>query len=156
MPTEIERKFLIIKENWEVLKKPIPAFIRQGYIAGDNTVSVRVRIQNNIAILNIKKDIDGISRYEFEYTIPPLDGEIMMEQLCRTLIEKHRYRIPIDQHIWEVDVFEGRNKGLIVAEIELSSADEVYTKPPWIGQEVTFDTQYLNTSLAEKPFDTWD
>jgi adenylate cyclase len=155
MPKEIERKFLVLPELWEAMQKPLPLVIRQGYIAGDNTVSVRVRMHNGTAILNIKKDIDLLSRYEFEYPIPAADGEKLMEKVCTTRIEKSRYLIPAGPHIWEVDVFSGSNRGLIVAEIELSSQAETFVKPAWVGDEVTFDPRYLNTSLAAKPFDTW-
>lgn len=155
MPKEIERKFLVIQDKWEAIEKPEPLVIRQGYIAGDQTTSVRVRMQNGNAILNIKKDIDMLSRYEFEYAIPAADGEKMMEKVCATKIEKNRFHIPAGAHIWEVDVFEGRNKGLLVAELELSSAEETFVKPAWLGEEVTYDPRYLNTSLAERPFDSW-
>jgi adenylate cyclase len=155
MGKEIERKFLVVKDKWDELAKPIPKAIRQGYIAGDNKVSVRVRIQNQIAILNIKKDINMLNRHEFEFEIPLYEGESIMEKVCKDVIEKERYLIPVVNHIWEVDVFAGRNQGLIVAEIELSSPDETFIKPLWIGEEVTFDSKYLNTSLAENPFDTW-
>jgi len=154
MGTEIERKFLVIDDSWR--KNSVGVFYRQGYLAVGPPVAVRVRVAGAKALLNIKKATLDIARAEFEYAIPAEDAESMLAELCEgSLIEKTRYKIPFAGHLWEVDEFHGENAGLIVAEIELTRADESFERPPWVGNEVSNDPRYLNACLARRPFSRW-
>jgi len=118
--------------------------------------STRIRIQDDKANINIKSATLGITRTEFEYAIPVDDAQLMIDDLCiKPVIEKTRYIVKHMQHIWEIDVFSGDNEGLIVAEIELSSTDETFEKPSWIGEEVSNDARYYNVCLVKKPYKTW-
>jgi len=152
---EIERKFLVADESWrDSVQVETP--MRQGYLGGNSRSSVRVRVSGNNAWLNIKSLTVGVSREEFEYRIPVEDGQRMLDTLCdRPLIEKTRYQVPVGGHIWEVDVFDGANKGLVVAEVELGSPDEAFELPPWAGEEVSHDERYYNVSLATMPYRDW-
>ncbi len=154
MGLEIERKFLVIGDNWKSLAKGI--LYRQGYLNLDKSRTVRVRIIDQKGILTVKGKSIGASRLEYEYDIPLSDAQEMLDQLCeKPIIEKYRYTIPFQGFFWEVDEFLGDNKGLIVAEIELKAENEVFKKPDWIGQEVTGEVEYYNSSLSQKPFKTW-
>lgn len=155
MGVEIERKFLVNKTIWQEINKPTPKFIRQGYLFSNQQKAVRVRIANDKAFLTIKGSVSETTRLEFEYAIPLEDAQQLLDTLSEHEIAKKRYEIPVGKHIWEVDVFEKKNEGLIVAEIELSSELETFEKPLWIGEEVTQDARYLNTNLAIHPFVTW-
>jgi len=148
MGREIERKFLVTGEGWrEAAVAAVP--MRQAYLASDPACSVRVRIEGEAARLNIKSAELGVERLEFEYPIPVADAEQMLARLCTTApVEKVRYRVPWGGHVWEVDVFEGANAGLVVAEIELAEPDEPFERPPWIGREVSDDPRYYNVMLA--------
>jgi adenylate cyclase len=152
---EIERKFLVKNEAWRALVvSQLP--MRQGYLNLEKSCSVRVRISGDEATLNIKGATIGAKRLEFEYPIPIEQAHVMLDQLSAgPLIEKVRYLIPQGHLTWEIDVFSGDNAGLIVAEIELSDADEAFTLPEWIGEEVTEDTRYYNTCLSRTPYSTW-
>lgn len=150
---EIERKFLVSNNDWRVLGDPI--HYMQGYLAADSVSTVRIRIAGTKGFLTIKGKSQGFSRSEYEYEVP-LDEAYEMLQLCTLpVIEKYRTRVPFEEKIWEVDEFEGDNKGLIMAEIELKSEDEIISIPSWIGAEVTGDIRYFNSSLAVRPFKTW-
>jgi len=154
MPKEIERKFLVDAEKLPALHDP--HYIRQGYIPGSVTATVRIRISNSNAFLTIKGRATGLTRSEFEYPIPLPDAQQMLEELCNsTVIIKKRYLIPYEGHTWEVDVFEGNNKGLIVAEIELSDENETFSKPDWITEEVSYDPRYRNSNLISYPYSSW-
>jgi adenylate cyclase len=99
----------------------------------------------------------GVQRLEFEYDIPVMDAHSMLNELtCKPLIEKIRHLVDVGDHTWEIDVFEGDNAGLIVAEIELDDPDECFEKPEWLGEEVTHDARYYNTCLSSHPFKHWD
>ncbi|WP_018952403.1 CYTH domain-containing protein [Thioalkalivibrio sulfidiphilus] len=155
MGLEIERKFLVVGESW---KKSVSRRIhfRQGYLCGNRHASIRVRVTDEDARLNIKSATLGVEREEFEYSIPPEEARRMLEALCEgPLIEKTRHFVEHQGHVWEVDVFEGRNEGLIVAEIELTASDEVFERPDWVGEEVSHDPRYYNTSLVKHPFSEW-
>jgi adenylate cyclase len=155
MGQEIERKFLVTDEacTEQATRR---TRMRQGYLSEGFGSSVRVRIENERALLNVKSSRDGIHRHEFEYEIPLEDAATMLDKVAlQPLIEKTRYEIPSGRHVWEVDVFEGDNEGLVVAEIELASADEIFERPPWLGQEVSHDLRYYNVSLREKPYKNW-
>ncbi|MAS95340.1 MAG: adenylate cyclase [Verrucomicrobiales bacterium] len=153
MGVEIERKFLVIPEHWNPEKEGKE--IKQGYLSTDPERNVRVRIYGGDAFLTIKGKTVGISRTEIEYPIP-LDDATELLQLChRPLIEKLRYTIPESTLMWEVDIFSGENEGLMIAEIELPDEATTFEKPAWVGEEVTTDFRYSNSSLCEKPFRTW-
>jgi len=155
MSKEIERKFLVDREKLPLLKDPY--LIRQGYIPTGGTATVRLRISNDKAYLTIKGRATGLTRSEFEYPVPVEDAQKMLEELCsKPLIAKKRYLIPYRGHTWELDIFEEENKGLIVAEIELQSEDEPFEKPPWLKEEVSFDTRYRNASLISYPYSQWE
>lgn len=155
MGREIERKFLVTGDGWrEAAVAAVP--MRQGYLASDPACSVRVRIEGCEARLNIKSAELGVARLEFEYPIPVADAEQMLARLCTTPpVEKVRHRVPWGGHVWEVDVFEGANAGLVVAEIELSDPDEPFERPPWVGREVSDDPRYYNVTLARRPYRDW-
>jgi adenylate cyclase len=155
MATEIERKFLILNQDWqEYTNKEL--HIVQGYLATNEFSSTRIRIQNDKANINIKSATLGVTRTEFEYSIPVDDARLMLDNLCiKPVIEKIRFTVKHMDHTWEIDVFSGDNEGLIVAEIELSSADEDFEKPSWIGEEVSNDTRYYNSCLINHPYKDW-
>lgn len=154
MGTEIERKFLVNGDAWR--QGAEGELLRQGYLSNDPTCTVRVRIVGKRAFLTIKGQGRGLVRPEFEYPIPVTDAESLLGTLCRgPLLEKTRFKVQVDAHVWEVDEFHGANQGLIVAEIELGAEDEAFTKPAWVGQEVSDDPRYLNARLVSEPFSTW-
>jgi adenylate cyclase len=155
MGTEIERKFLVVSDAWREGARDALRF-RQGYLPGVETASVRVRVSGGHAWLNIKSATLAVSRREYEYPIPLADAEEILDGLCqRPLIEKTRHHVPFGGHLWEVDVFDGDNAGLVVAEIELTSPDEPFDRPPWVGAEVSHDRRYYNVSLVRHPFRDW-
>jgi adenylate cyclase len=149
MAIEIEYKFLVDREKWNALSKPEPSLIVQAYIHNSKEVTVRVRIKGTSAYLTIKGQTIGVIRSEFEYEIPISDAEEMIEQFSTKHIRKYRYEIPMGKHTWEVDVFEGKLEGLILAEVELDSEDEVFEKPEWITEDVSTDASYYAV-LIEK------
>ncbi|MBE9209679.1 CYTH domain-containing protein [Nostoc sp. LEGE 06077] len=154
MAKEIERKFLVKGDGWR--KLGVGSVYRQGYIATRKAVTVRVRIANNRGYLTIKSPSVNCSRSEFEYEIPLADAEEMLETLCdRPLIEKVRYKVELGNLIWEIDEFDGDNKGLIVAEVELTDEQQQIELPEWIGEEVSTDGKYFNSNLAKFPFSQW-
>lgn len=155
MGMEIERKFLVVKEIWDQLTLPQGLEVVQGYLCNEPQKSVRVRIADDQAYLTIKGETSRLSRPEYEYPIPLKDTRELLQNLCGERIEKVRYRIQHADHLWEVDVFEGANAGLMVAEVELKTEDELVALPNWIGQEVTGDSRYYNASLVKHPFSKW-
>jgi adenylate cyclase len=155
MGVEIERKFLVTGEAWKQPGQSV--FMRQGYLCSEPGRIVRVRIEGDRAMLTIKGKTEGISRGEWEYPIPVDEALELLDGLCeKPLIEKNRYRIPFSGFIWEVDEFFGDNAGLVVAEIELASEDQVFAKPDWVGVEVSEDYRYANANLFKHPFCRWD
>lgn len=156
MATEIERKFLLKNSSWKELADEGTQY-SQGYIVGSRHASVRVRIQGKRAYLNIKSATIDIVRQEFEYEIPFDEATEILETLCeKPLIDKVRYLIKHENHVWEIDVFSGDNDGLIVAEIELKNKDEKFIKPDWLGEEVSDDERYYNVCLVKHPFKDWN
>jgi len=155
MAEEIERKFLVRSDRW----RPPPdggTRFRQGYLSTEPERVVRVRLAGDSAYLTIKGPTVGVRRLEFEYPIPPADAETMLDLLClRPLIEKTRYLVPWQGRTWEIDVFEGDNAGLTMAEIELPSADAELALPPWVDREVSDDPRYFNSNLARRPYQLW-
>ncbi|MDH5766505.1 MAG: CYTH domain-containing protein [Gammaproteobacteria bacterium] len=155
MAVEIERKFLIKNDNWKSSVRH-STHIRQGYLAPLSKSSVRVRIEGKSANLNIKSATLGIRRTEYEYDIPVDDAVEMLDELCQEpQINKTRHRVDIGSHTWEIDEFYDDNKGLLVAEIELQSEDELFEQPDWLGEEVTQDPRYYNVNLIKHPFKQW-
>ena len=154
MAAEIERKFLVRNEAWRAsVSRSVP--MRQGYLAEGNA-SVRVRVDETGANLNIKSMTLNISRLEYEYDIPEGDAHEMLDQLCqRPIIEKTRHYIEAGGHTWEVDEFAGDNAGLVVAELELAAEDEAYERPDWLGEEVSDEARYYNVSLVTYPYRDW-
>lgn len=154
MGLEIERKFLVTGTAWKALAAGV--LTRQGYLSSAAERTVRVRIAGDHGFLTVKGKSRGLTRAEFEYAIPVEDAAAMLDGLCeKPLIEKTRYRVPFGAHTWEVDEFHGANAGLVVAEVELASADEEPALPPWVGREVSRDARYFNANLVKKPFTTW-
>lgn len=154
MAQEIERKFLVADPSF--LKPLTGAQIKQGYIPGKERSAARIRIRDSSAFLTLKSETRGITRSEFEYEIPVVDAEEMLKTLCAPPhIEKTRYVVEWKGHMWDVDVFHGGNEGLIVAEIELATADQAFEKPPWLGREVSQDVRYFNSNLAHSPYGNW-
>ena len=155
MATEIERKYLVRDDSWRAQARAEVRY-RQGYLANTEQCSVRVRIGGGKAFVNIKGATVGTSRLEFEYPVSLDDARVMLSELCLpTLVEKTRYLVPHGDRQWEVDVFEGDNAGLVVAEIELEDAAETVSLPPWVGEEVTDDVRYYNSNLASTPYNSW-
>ncbi len=154
MGLEIERKFLIDKNVLGPLKNGYQ--IKQGYIKTVDFTTVRVRIRDKEAFLTLKSKNKGTTRLEFEYPIPLQDANEMLENLCQSaLVEKTRYLVEHEGHTWEVDIFEGANQGLIIAEIELKSEDESFVLPKWVKEEVSHDARYYNSNLIEHPYSKW-
>ena len=153
MGVEIERKFLLAGDGWRALGTAVP--MRQGYLSSDKARVVRVRIEGDEAYLTIKSKSTGATRGEWEYPIPVLDAEELLALCEQPLVEKARRRIDYAGHVWEVDEFFGVNAGLVVAEIELDAEDAAFDKPEWIGEEVTDDPRYYNSSLIKRPYSSW-
>lgn len=150
MPLEIERKFLVTSDGWRTAALDAGVPIRQGYLApgGADAPSVRVRLIGGEARLTVKSP-GLLVRAEFEYPIPVADAAAMFDTgLCAPLVEKRRTRVAHDGLVWEVDVFAGHLAGLVLAEVELSAADQALRLPGWVGQEVTGDPRYQNSALA--------
>ena len=154
MAKEIERKFLVAHQAWRESVNTIHVY-RQGYLSYDSERTVRVRATEVTGYLTIKGITEGLTRDEFEYEIPLADALALLQLCERPAIEKKRYIVPNGAHDWEVDVFEGVNEGLVVAEIELGSEDEAFEKPSWLGNEVSGDRKYSNSALSLHPFKDW-
>ena len=151
---EIERKFLVIGDAWKALGTPV--LFHQGYLNRNSERSVRIRMEGDLAKLNIKSKRGEICRIEYEYPIPVEDARFMLEEICeQPTLTKQRTRIENGKFCWEVDEFYGANQGLVIAEIELQSEDQSFEKPDWIGVEVSHDPRYLNINLIQNPFQTW-
>lgn len=165
MGKEIEHKFLVKSEAFKELAQGV--YYRQGYIPTLNGMTVRVRIAGDQGFITMKDHAVGLTRHEFEYSIPKEEAKQILELMCdKAPIEKQRYVIenvkgwlpdgtPVNGLHWEVDVFEGENIGLIVAEIEVPSEDTYFDKPEWIGEEVTGNHKYYNSALTKHPYKDW-
>ena len=166
MGIEIERKFLVAGDGWRgAAHKVVP--MAQGYLndlaamdaAGDGRgamkASVRVRIAGDAAFLNLKSREPGHTRQEFDYPVPVDDARALLALCIGGLIDKRRHYVDVQGHLWEVDEFLGDNAGLVVAEIELVSADEAFVRPEWSGREVTDSQRYYNLALATRPYSQW-
>ena len=154
MGKEIERKFLVTGNAWRAGKR---SDYRQGYLSIDKQRTVRVRIAGEAAFLTVKGITEGATRAEYEYPIPVADAKAMLKTLClRPIIEKRRYRLEHGGMTWEIDEFLGENAGLVVAEIELETAQQPFDKPAWVGEEVTTDPRFFNANLVASPYTTWE
>ena len=154
---EIERKFLVSGDfSSEVFES---TDIKQGYLCGSAGVSVRIRVRGDKGYLTIKgrRNTNGISRFEWEKEITCEEAKALLARAEGGLIEKTRHlvRNTDGRHTWEVDVFHGSNEGLVVAEIELSSEDDTFDRPAWLGEEVSDDSRYFNSHLLKHPYKTW-
>ena len=155
MGKEIERKFLLLSDAWRDEVRDSVHLV-QGYLVRNEKSAIRIRIKGTRAELNIKQSLDGIDRLEYEYEIPLADAREILEHVAlRPLIEKTRHHVVRGDHLWEIDEFDGENRGLIMAEIELTYADEPFDKPAWIGEEVSLDPRYYNSNLSLSPFGKW-
>ena len=153
---EIERKFLTVSDQYkeQAYKK---THIVQGFLNTHKERTVRVRIKGEKAFITIKgiSNSEGTTRFEWEKEISLKEAEQLIELCEPNLIEKIRYKIKVGNHIFEVDEFSAENKGLIVAEIELSEENESFDKPDWLGKEVTGDIRYYNSQLCIVPYKNW-
>lgn len=154
MALEIERKYLVDLEKLGTLENGTR--IKQAYLSTNKEAVVRVRVKNDKAYLTIKGSNIGVTRLEFEYEIPLDEANEMLDKLCqKPVIDKTRYLINHENHIWELDIFYGENEGLVVVEVELSSEDETIILPSWVKEEVTTDARYYNSNLMKHPFKDW-
>jgi CYTH domain-containing protein len=152
MGIEIERKFLVIGDAW---RTATGTEIGQGYLNRDKSRTVRVRLAGTLAFLTVKGLSQGATRQEFEYPIPLGDALQLFELCDGTVIRKTRHVVMHDGNRWEVDEFHADNQGLVVAEIELTTEDQTFAKPDWLGKEVTDDPKYFNSNLIASPFCQW-
>jgi adenylate cyclase len=163
MGKEIERKYLVNKVEWQEYKEYFPNTPQnlgikycQGYLPTNDATTVRLRIIDDRGYLTIKSKTVGITRSEFEYSIPVEDAQEMLDTLCsKPLIEKVRYKITHGDLVWEVDEFLGDNAGLIIAEVELENEQQEVDLPAWIEREVN-DPKYFNSSLVKYPYSQWE
>lgn len=153
MAQEIERKYLVKGDDWR--KEGGAQFMAQAYLSVSPERTVRIRIKGEKAWITIKGRTTGITRPEYEYSIPVDDARELMKMAEHPPVEKYRNEIWHEGVLWEVDEFVGENSGLVIAEVELDSEDQQLQLPSWIGEEVTHDSRYYNVSLAQKPFSLW-
>ena len=153
MGIEIERKFLVEGDAWRVGASP--SRIVQGFLSRDPERIVRVRLRDGEAFLTIKGKGSGLARVEVEVAIPAEEARQLLPLCLPPLIEKTRHLVTWAGHLWEIDEFYGDNAGLVVAEVELAAEDEIFERPPWLGQEVSEDFRYSNAALSERPWRDW-
>ncbi|WP_374545983.1 CYTH domain-containing protein [Rhodoblastus sp.] len=142
MSFEIERKFLVTGDSWRhaIIDSDL---IRDGVVSEHNGAKVRVRLGQRAAWLTVKTDRAGPSRLEYEYEIPRADAEDMLVHICDDKIfEKTRYQVLHGGNTWQVDVYDGRLSGIVLAEIELQSENQAFEIPEWVGQEVTYHPHF--------------
>lgn len=153
---EIERKFFVTTTEF-IEDSTIQNRIVQGYLNTDPNRTVRVRIKGEKGFLTIKGkgNTSGTTRFEWEKEIPVAEADLLLELCEKGIVDKIRYEVHVGKHTFEVDVFSGENDGLIIAEVELSSENEFFEKPHWLGMEVTGDKRYYNSYLSKNPFTTW-
>ena len=154
MAHEIERKFLVDPEKWKPSDQGTT--ITQAYLGLSPFPTVRIRIAGDKAFLTIKGRSLTISRPEFEYELPVADAREMLKLAISNPVEKIRYHVIHENFLWEVDVFSGKNAGLVVAEIELESENQAFPLPNWILKEVSYDGRYYNSYLSTCPFTEWE
>ncbi|MGM0478469.1 MAG: CYTH domain-containing protein [Bacteroidota bacterium] len=147
MGVEIERKFLVDSDLWHRVRPAEGSQMVQGYIYKSPDRTVRVRLKENAGFLTIKGKTTGATRAEFEYEIPGAEAREMLDTFCDQLIDKVRYEIVVGGKIWEIDEFAAPQKGLLLAEIELNNENEPFTRPDWVTEEVTGQSQYYNANM---------
>ena len=153
---EIERKFLVSADDYRAAASK-RSNITQGYLNSDPERSVRIRLKDQTGFITVKgkSNDSGLSRFEWEKEISKTDAEALLKLCEDHIISKIRYDVPVGNHLFEVDEFLGANKGLVIAEVELGSETEVFSKPDWLGKEVTGDIKYYNSKLSQTPFCDW-
>lgn len=156
MTIEIERKFLVLNQDWRALSHERRVMV-QGYLSSAANATVRVRVSGDAALLTIKGGRSGLQCREFEYPIPLVDARVMLDHLAvGRLISKTRHYVRHAGFVWEVDEFSGANTGLVIAEVELEQATDCPPLPAWVGPEVTHDPRYFNSYLSRMPYQDWD
>ncbi len=153
---EVERKFLVRSAAYK-REATTDYYIQQGFLNTDPERTVRIRLKDGLGKITVKgiSDDAGVSRFEWEFDIPGEDARKLLELCEGEVIAKRRYLVPVGKHFFEVDVFEGNNTGLVVAEIELESPEEYFEKPHWLGKEVTGDPRYYNAQLSRITYREW-
>ena len=155
MALEIERKFRVISDDWKQHAVSC-RHLRQAYLAKNERISLRVRIDGTeAATLTIKTVEAGIERHEYEYPVPVADAEELLTRCEGVVVSKTRHIVHLADLVWEVDVFEGENSGLVIAEVELDRTDHQLERPAWLGEEVTNDRRFYNAELANNPYARW-
>jgi adenylate cyclase len=155
MALEIERKFRVSNDGWKPFVSRTRR-LRQAYLTKNGRLSIRVRIDGDaLGTLTIKAARSGMERHEYEYAIPLADAEELMLQREGSIISKVRHIVPNGDLNWEIDVFDGENAGLVIAEIEFDRPDRAFDRPDWLGQEVTGDRRFYNADLAKHPYRSW-
>ena len=155
MALEIEHKFLVTCDGWRDIAGDGRRMV-QGYLAGGDRLSIRVRLTGDDAWLNIKHAYSPTVRHEVEVSLPAQDARELLDRACELgKVEKTRYEVPHAGHLWEVDVFHGANEGLVLAEVELAREGEPFERPAWVGEDVSLDPRYLNQNLAARPWRLW-
>lgn len=161
MAIEIERKFTVVGDDWRAAAHTVIE-MDQGYLtdaaaldASVQKASVRVRLEGQQARLNIKSVALGHTRQEYEYPVPLEDARALLALCSGSRVHKRRHLVAVGLHLWEVDEFLGDNLGLVVAEIELSHAEEHFVLPAWAGTDVTGQVRYYNTALSQRPYSQW-
>jgi len=154
---EIERKFLVntnrYREDATDAKRIVQGFLNTH---PDRTVRIRIKGKEGFITIKGRSNASGTSRFEWEHSISEKEAESLLALCEEGVIEKVRYQVNVKNHIFEVDEFHGDNEGLIVAEVELKSENEVFEKPQWLGKEVTGELRYYNSRLSKSPYKTWN
>ena len=153
MPLEIERKFLVVSNQYQNNAKSV--YIKQAYLSANEKMAIRVRVEGIQASINIKSKETERVNHEFEYAIPMDEAMSLIKMSPYPIIEKTRHVVEYAGQTWEVDEFHTNNEGLTMAEIELDDENETFNMPSWIGEEVTADYRYLNSNLVKNPFVSW-
>ncbi|MDP5092180.1 MAG: CYTH domain-containing protein [Polaribacter sp.] len=157
MSLEIERKFLVKNDAFKKVAFQQKT-LQQGYLNSDKHRTVRVRISDNEGFITIKgvSNASGTTRFEWEKEIDVEEAKQLLALCEPNIIEKTRFLVKNGTHVFEIDEFFGANKGLLIAEIELTSENETFEKPSWLGEEVTGNAKYYNASLSKLPFSSWE
>ena len=153
---EIERKFLIKTDAYKAVASSIEE-MRQGFLSRHPERTVRIRVKGEIGSITIKgkSNRSGTSRFEWEKEIPLEEAKQLMTLCEEEIIHKTRYSVAVGEHIFEVDEFHGKNQGLVIAEVELKDENESFSKPAWLGKEVTGDNRYYNSQISRTPYNLW-
>lgn len=155
MLQEIERKFRI--QDPSFLNGMSGTQIAQGYLSADSGRAVRIRIRGDRGFITVKgkSNASGTTRFEWEKEIDSNEAQALLDLCIPTIISKTRYEVEHDSNTWEIDVFHGANEGLRIAEIELTDEHQEFSKPDWLGEEITGDPRYYNSYISQNPFSTW-